>query len=274
MEMLRCLRDANIDTNNVGWYQSSLMEGYTNITTINTQYSLQSELGFHCVCLLFDPLRTQRGRIALKAIRLSDKFMKLMKEHLGGKRNSESEIASSLQEAVITQEVLTKLNITSTDIFDEIPVVIHDLALVDSFLFDIEVSCCCLFCQSQNNLQFQEQIDVESTQLDCFDISTNPHLERVVEGMLECVDDLANEAHKYHYYQKKVAQQKMLIQNKKDKNEEEDEAALKAIQQPNRLESLLISHQLNNYCQQVNEFAGASLEKLYVAEFALKQQTK
>ena len=117
---------------------------------------------------------------------------------------------------------------------------------------------------------------MEASQFDCFDLSTNPHLERVVEGMIECLDDLTSEYNKYQYYQRKIAQQKLMMQKKKDKTQEEEETALKAMaqQQPNRLESLLIAHQVHNYCQQVNQFTGASLEKLYVAEFALKQQNK
>jgi len=286
--MMRCLRDVNVDYTHVGWYQCSVMESYVNITTIDTQYSYQVEFGRRCICLVFDPLRTQRGKIALKAIRLSDKFMKLARELLT-KKDSE---AVSVQDTVITQELLSKMNITSEDMFEELPIKIHNLSLVESLLFDVEVCFCFKFiflCQAKLTplllLYYYKKLYFKyltgtmrfgSVTVWLFRPLHEPTLERVVEGMIECLDDLTSEYNKYQYYQRKMAQQKLAMQKKKDKTQEEEEIALKAMaqQQPNRLESLLIAHQVHNYCQQVNQFTGASLEKLYVAEFALKQQSK
>jgi translation initiation factor 3 subunit H len=38
----------------------------------------------------------------------------------------------------------------------------------------------------------------------------------------------------------------------------------KPIAQPSRLESLLITNQINNYCQQISQFAGQGFSKLYM----------
>ena len=47
-------------------------------------------------------------------------------------------------------------------------------------------------------------------------------------------------------------------------NEEDVNQMFKPIAHPSRLESLLITNQINNYCHQINQFAGQGFGKLYV----------
>jgi len=44
----------------------------------------------------------------------------------------------------------------------------------------------------------------------------------------------------------------------------EDESKL--VPEPSRLESLLISNQVNTYCDQINKFAGQSFGKLFLMQ--------
>jgi len=51
--------------------------------------------------------------------------------------------------------------------------------------------------------------------------------------------------------------------------EEEDPSVnslFKPIPQPSRLEPLLVTNQINNYCHQINQFAGQSFGKLFLLD--------
>lgn len=78
--MLRCLRDVNVDNNTVGWYQSTLMNSWLDPDSpfIETQYEFQCSVP-KSVCLIYDPVRTSSGSVHLKAYRLTDKFFKKYK---------------------------------------------------------------------------------------------------------------------------------------------------------------------------------------------------
>lgn len=52
MDMMRCHRELNIDTNTVGWYQSTHLSSFMNQTLIETQYSYQKSLGKKSVVII------------------------------------------------------------------------------------------------------------------------------------------------------------------------------------------------------------------------------
>lgn len=141
--MLLCLDKVNMDNNTVGWYQCSMEDSYVNATTISTQYQFQVEFGTRCICLVFDPIRTTRGKIAIKALRLTSKFIKLVKDSIASVNREENGLPAnavlSFEDALISQELLAKLNVTSDDIFEELPIKIQNSSLVEAFLVDIQV---------------------------------------------------------------------------------------------------------------------------------------
>mgnify|MGYP002639965479 CR=1 FL=1 len=71
-EMLRCMREVNVDNNTVGWYMTSHMNSWLdpNGVTVETQYTFQEEMP-KSVCLVYDPVRTLSGSVHLKAYRLT-----------------------------------------------------------------------------------------------------------------------------------------------------------------------------------------------------------
>jgi translation initiation factor 3 subunit H len=76
IEMLRCLREVNVDNNNVGWYSSTYLGSFLNEQTIETQYNYQERIP-KCVVVIYDPLKTSQGALSLKAYRLTQSFMQL-----------------------------------------------------------------------------------------------------------------------------------------------------------------------------------------------------
>jgi translation initiation factor 3 subunit H len=77
--MMRCLREVNVDNNTVGWYQSSSFGTYQTTEMIETFVSYHESIK-KCVCLVYDPQRSARGQLALKAVRLKDAFIAHFKE--------------------------------------------------------------------------------------------------------------------------------------------------------------------------------------------------
>ena len=81
-DMLRCMRDVNVDNNTVGWYQSTCMNSWLDPEgpSVITQFQFQESVP-KSVCLVYDPVRTSSGSVYLKAYRLTDKFMAKYKHH-------------------------------------------------------------------------------------------------------------------------------------------------------------------------------------------------
>lgn len=79
MEMLKMLRDVNIDNNCVGWYQSMNMGTICTSDVVTYQYNYQNaeELSENSIVLMYDTTLSKRGDLVLKAFRLSEKFMEL-----------------------------------------------------------------------------------------------------------------------------------------------------------------------------------------------------
>ena len=90
--------------------------------------------------------------------------------------------------------------------------------------------------------------------LDRLDMSTQPYLEKHLELMCGWVDDLANEQQKFQYYSRHLARNK---QNKA--------AGWSAPEAPKRMESLLVTNQIDDYCQEMDKFVSGGLGKLFLA---------
>lgn len=74
-EMIRMMREVNVDANNVGWYTSTNMGNFVNLNTIENQFFYQKDMNERTVALVFDVNRSSSGTLALHAFRLSPQFM-------------------------------------------------------------------------------------------------------------------------------------------------------------------------------------------------------
>ncbi|KAL0477725.1 translation initiation factor 3 subunit eif3H [Acrasis kona] len=296
LSVLKNYRTVNVDNNTVGWYQSTYLESYVNAVTIDTQYSYQMQFGSRCILLIFDPLRTRRGNLHLKAVRLTKKFLNairtsfedtqnldaLKKKH-SAKKSSDtdalrSQYPSSIEETIITQEVLTKLNFTYEDIFEQVPLEINNSHLVQSYLSNLSTHS---FHQLQSSIS-ESSLEVndvdalleatEFTPLSTFDnldLSSAPFLERAIESLIESNDYLTSEQNKYQQYQRRL-QQKQFFTKKKEMTADEQDFALKSVAQPNQIDALMMSNQMNQTCDSIGLFASQSVSKLYLADALFK----
>jgi len=230
-DMMRCLREVNVDNNAVGWYTSTYLGTFLSEGMIETQYNYQSTIK-KCVVIVFDPLKTSQGLLSFEAYRLTQPFMDLYKQQTT---------------KTFTKESFEEAGLTFSDIFEQIPIKIHNSHLINAFLYDM-----------------QDQAEMTSAHFERLNLSTNPYLEKTLEFLTECLDDLAGEQNKYQYYQKNLAKQHNYLKKKGEGEEEEEVQTFKQVQQPNRLESLLITNQINNYCEQINTFVGTGFAKMFL----------
>lgn len=80
-EMIRMLREVNVDANNVGWYTSANLGNFVNTNFIENQYYYQKELNEKTVALVHDVSRSSQGVLSLRAFRLSPQFMAAYKDN-------------------------------------------------------------------------------------------------------------------------------------------------------------------------------------------------
>ncbi|XP_031477765.1 eukaryotic translation initiation factor 3 subunit H-like [Nymphaea colorata] len=247
LEMMRCLREVNVDNNTVGWYQSTYMGSYQTVELIETFMNYQENIR-RCVCIIYDPSRSSQGVLALKALKLTDAFMDLYR-------------ASSLN-----GEKLREKNLTWVDIFEEIPIKVSNSALISAFMSELE-----------------PEAPVSQCDYDRLSLSTNPFMERNLEFLIECMDDLSMEQQKFQFYYRNVSrqqsQQQAWLQKRRAENmarkaageeplpeEDPSNPIFKPLPEPSRLDSFLITNQISNYCSQINGSAGQSLNKFYLME--------
>ncbi|KAJ4830328.1 Eukaryotic translation initiation factor 3 subunit H [Turnera subulata] len=247
LEMMRCLREVNVDNNTVGWYQSMLLGCFQTAELIETFMNYQENIR-RCVCIIYDPSRSNQGVLALKALKLCDSFMELY-------RNNN-----------FTGEKLREKNLSWVDIFEEIPIKVSNSALISAFMTGLEADT-----------------PVTQCDYDRLQLSTSPYLERNVEFLIECMDDLQVEQQRlqYHYrnLSRQQAQQQAWLQKRRAENiarknageeplpeEDPSNPIFKPLLEPSRLDSFLITNQIANYCNQINAVAGQSFSRLYLTK--------
>merc|ERR1712025_1557902 len=123
-----------------------------------------------------------------------------------------------------------------------------------------------------------EPFDVHSH----LDLGATSSLQMTCRQLLSITDDMSQEINKYTNHQRQVFKQnqaKTQYQQKKQQEnaqrvqrgeealpEEDLTKIFKPIPAPSRLDTLLISNQVTNYCKQVGQTPAQSLGKLFIAE--------
>ncbi|XP_068666745.1 eukaryotic translation initiation factor 3 subunit H-like [Aristolochia californica] len=245
LEMMRCLREVNVDNNTVGWYQSTILGSFQTVELIETFMNYQENIR-RCVCIIYDPSKSNQGVLALKALKLSDSFMEFYRT------------------TNFTGEKLREKKLAWVDIFEEIPIKVSNSALISAFMTELEA-----------------ETPVAQCDYDRLQLSTDPFMERNVEFLTECMDDLSFEQQKFQYYYRNLsrqqAQQQAWLQKRRAENmarkaageeplleEDPSNPIFKPIPEPSRLDSFLITNQIANYCNQINGVGAQSFSRLYL----------
>lgn len=267
-EMVKCLREINVDANVVGWYQSANLGNFLTKDFVENQFVYQTSTAHHerTVALVHDAARSAQGAFAIRAFRLTKEFIAANKE---GK---------------FTTESILKHNLTYNNILQEIPVTIQNSHLVTSFLHQLsqppaQLPAPSLSVLLQNAYHNPNLPAPLAPNFDALDLSVDPFLEKTAESLLESIETHNTELNNAQYYQRQLAREQTKIttwqQKRKQENqlramskqpplpEDEWTRLYKLPQEPSRLESLLNSRQIEQYAKQTDNFTAAVSAKLF-----------
>lgn len=260
LEMMRMLREVNVDNNCVGWYQSMYMGSYSTTTMLENQLSYQTDLSPNAVVVLYDPMQTAHGNLVLKCYRLTDacvalKTLQANNEESDPKKKQPhpQQQATSTTTTTTTSQKNAAPPLDPKQIFEEIPIKLRNPGLVRALLCDVS-----------EGSYTEDRID--TTYFDRLDLSTNAYLEKYLERLCTWVDDLSTEQQKFQYYARQRG-------NKDDSNKDKDNKDNNNTHQPRRMESLLLSNQIRTYCDQVDHFAKGGFGKLFLAGGLHKEES-
>lgn len=241
--MMRHLRNVNVDHLTVGWYQSNPYGGSAaKLETVDSQFVYQTTIE-ESIVLLYDPIRTQRGYLSLKAYRLTNQALKLCKE------------------GEFTIETLKNHRMSSEKFIEEVPITIRNSNLITG-----------LMCELDSELPADEGRQF-------LDMGAVNVMEKSLQSLMKCVEDVS----KYANYQKQIAvkQQQIAKENATRQargelplTEDEVNKLIKPLTAIQRLETLLNSCQTLNFCQQASSYSSQNIGKLFMSKSLQEKMAK
>ena len=294
-EMIKYLREVNVDANNVGWYTSANMGNFVTANMIENQYFYQKEMNECTLALVHDVSRSSQGSLSLRAFRLSPSFISQYKE---GKFNTERYagihfrlFAFPLNEhhaysilSTFERDSLQKSNFSYKDILVELPVTVHNSHLLTSLLHQLPsaplmeqqplpVSRAVL---SQEVARLRAPLNPN---LDSLDLSIDPFMEKTCDLLLDSIETHYTEQNNHQYHQRQLGREQAKIAQWQQKRKAENAARVaakqtplpedewtrlfKLPQEPSRLETLLNSRQVEQYARQVDTFSATVSGKMF-----------
>ena len=266
MEMMKLLRDVNIDSNCVGWYQSMYLGTVATSEVVSYQYNYQmsEELSENSIVLAYDAVQSTNGNLVVKAFRLSDEYIK-------AKRNKVNKFMKP------------------DDILEELPIRIKNGGLISAFLRDVsdasEVSTHFNHLSSASALNTCQYTALSMT-------NSEVYLERQLDLVRLWIDDLVDlqqtfQTHAKYTMKARLDHIRFLNKRVQDnlirRENGEDELpvttapvlsstgavivdGLKPIPEaPPRADILLTLKQLSNYCNQINSHVETNYKNLYMS---------
>jgi len=231
IDMQKSLRDVNVDSNVVGWYQTTQLGQIFSNTTVDTQrnildytYLYQSDMACS-IFLVYDPLQAAIGKPSFKALQMTPQFLSYYAEYKEGSYNSDQNRSTNLQD------------IPTNEMFMEIPVYIKSAAIVEAFL-----------------LEWSLMDSSTTSQIESLDTENQVFAERNMQLLIGALEGLAQEQQKLQMYEK------MLSGGDKGKGKGKNRNAM----QPKKLDTMILSREIQNYCKQINDFCGDSFGKLFL----------
>ncbi|PVU97848.1 hypothetical protein BB561_000246 [Smittium simulii] len=111
LEMLNYMQEVNMDSNLIGWYTSTKISSFMQKSCLDIQLSYQDTPNSSSIVLLYDAERSELGSLALRAYRLSDKYLSLK------------------EKAQLSTTTLISSKIGFKDLFTELPIYIKSQSL-------------------------------------------------------------------------------------------------------------------------------------------------
>ncbi|KYK56928.1 eukaryotic translation initiation factor 3 subunit 3 [Drechmeria coniospora] len=271
-DMIRHLKEVNVDANNVGWYTSATMGNFVNMSFIENQYHYQKE-NDKTVGLVYDASKSSQGNLTFRAFRLTPSFMAAYKE---GK---------------FTTEILKTTKLTFRDILVELPITVHNSHLLTSFLHQLPYPPSKEEIEEPNSIAELKQSIVQPPlypSIDSLDVSIDPFLEKTCDLLLESIESHYTDLNNFQFYQRQLGREQAKITQWQTKRKAEN--ALRAVakqpllpddewqrlfklpQEPSRLEGMLNAKQVQQYSKQVDGFTANVTAKMFAVRENLLPQ--
>lgn len=290
-EMVRHLKEVNVDANSVGWYTSATMGNFVNMSFIENQYHYQKD-NASTVGLVYDTSKSSQGNLTLKAYRLAPSFMTAYKEgKFTTERYDDGMLSITSQQSLTHEYSLQKSKMTFRDILTEVPVNVHNSHLLTTFLHQLSAPRSQDELEKPNSLAELEREPIEAPlypSIDNLDVSIDPYLEKTCDLLLESIEGHYTDLNNFQFYQRQLGREQAKISQwqakRKAENaqrtlakqpllpEDEWQRLFKLPQEPSRLEGMLNAKQVEQYGKQVDGFtAGISTKMFAVRENLLPQ---
>jgi len=260
LEMMKMFREVNIDNNCIGWYKSvylgSVFDSDPIADLLENHFDYQTSLSPNAVVIVYDPVQTANGNLVIKCLRLTKQAITLLK---------------------------TRKNdfLDPKMIFEELPLTIKNPSLVKALLHNVSTGQYYADESEKHDGVGGDGDDAPliygaDTTFDRLDLSTNAYLEKHLEFLCSWVDDLAAEQSKFQYYMRGLTRGTKDSRGRFEKKKENVNAqeAWANKDAPRRMNSLLISSQIRNYCDQVDKFADGGFGKLYLVDGLHREENK
>lgn len=204
----------------------------------------------------FDILQSLKGQLSIKAIRLSENFLNLVKKNFKLKSDkseiNKAAIISDGLPPVLSQEIMTisqdlinEQKLTHADIFDVLPIKIKNASLTE------------LVLQQQLKEALLSNYDLSEQ---FFESSGMDFVNRQLERLNESIDPLLSDQHKYKFFLKSKMQQKT------------KSTGAAAQEEPSRLDTLLYWDQVTHFCSELQKTAALTDKKTKVLDAFFSKQ--
>lgn len=281
-EMIRHLKEVNVDANSVGWYTSATMGNFVSLGFIENQFHYQRD-NDQVVALVHDTSRSSQGALSLRAFKLSANFMAAFRENkFTTEQLDNTNISVVACRALSDAYRLQKSKLSYRDILVELPVTVHNSHLLTTYLYQLPSPPTTEEVALPNSLDDIKRDDVRiplAPALDSLDLSIDPFLEKTCDLLLDSIETHYTELNNYQYYQRQLAREQAKIAawqaKRKAENqlriaakqeplpEDEWQRQFKLPQEPSRLEGMLNAKQVEQYSKQVDGFTAVVSAKMF-----------
>lgn len=286
-EMIKYLKEVNVDAQGVGFYVSCSMGNFVNVQFVENLAFYQKGQDERSVGLVFDVGRSSQGSLSLKAYRLSPSFAAAFRE---GKFTTERFVPAkkkfTWQFDVNMCDSIQKSNLRYQDILQELPVAVQNSHLLTSYLHQLPINLSPEKTALEPPASISELLrsphiasNPLAPNLDNLDLSIDPFLEKTCDSLLDSIEAHQTEQNNAQYYQRSLAREQTKIQQwqakRKSENalrqqqkqpllpEDEWQKLFKLPTEPSRLEAMLIGRQVEQYARMVDGFGATVAGKMF-----------
>ncbi|CDW81205.1 eukaryotic translation initiation factor 3 subunit h-like [Stylonychia lemnae] len=209
-----------MDTNKVGFYLSAHMGLTFNTDTLNNLYKCYKQFK-NSVFLIYDISKANYGMNPLHCYRLSGKAIETLEKNAN----------TTIDKMNLVQDKIRQSQLTIQELFEEVPIRIHRSHLLQAFLFD----------------HIQPHMPAFNTNL--FKLATPQYLCNHVYQLNEATEELVFEQQRLEQQQRQMMkQQKRIIQKQGGVSNAPIEDVI-----TNKLDLFLLSRQVDELCNQIND---------------------